>query len=171
MPFSQMILPEFDGEMQKTRKILEHVPDEKLDFKPHPKSMSLGRLATHIAELPNWAVIAIDQDVLDMQPGYKPHIATSQAELLEIFDKNAAAAKERIAATSDEHWDQIWTFKFNGKTVMAMPRTAVMRSVCLNHLIHHRGQLSVFLRLNELEVPGMYGPSADEQASFVAQNA
>jgi uncharacterized damage-inducible protein DinB len=171
MSFSQSLLPEFDNEMQNTRKILARVPDERLGYKPHDKSMSLGRLATHIAELPNWAVITIDQDVLDMQPGYKPHIATSQAEVLEIFDKNVASAREKIASASDEHWGEIWTFKFNGETIMAMPRTAVMRSVVMNHLIHHRGQLSVFLRLNELEVPGMYGPSADEQGFFTRQTA
>jgi uncharacterized damage-inducible protein DinB len=171
MPFSQTILPEFDDEMKKTRRILERVPDDKLDYKPHDKSMSLGRLSTHIAELPHWAVVALDQDVLDMEPGFKPHIATSQAELLQIFDKSAAEAREKIAAATDEHWDQIWTFKLSGKTMMAMPRTAVMRGMVLNHLIHHRGQLSVFLRLNDLEVPGMYGPSADEQGFFQRQNA
>jgi uncharacterized damage-inducible protein DinB len=171
MPFSQTLLPEFDDEMKKTRKILERVPDDKFDYKPHEKSMNLGRLATHIAELPNWAVITIDQDVLEMQPGYKPHIATTQGELLDIFDKNVAAAREKIAGATDDHWNQIWTFKFNGKTMMALPRTAVMRGVVMNHIIHHRGQLSVFLRLNDLAVPGMYGPSADEQDFFTAQNA
>ncbi|HWF45787.1 MAG TPA: DinB family protein, partial [Bryobacteraceae bacterium] len=118
MTFSQTLLPEFDAEMKKTRTILERVPDDKFDYKPHEKSMNLGRLATHIAEVPNWAMITIDQDVLDMQPGYKPHIATSQGEVLEIFDKNVGAAREKIAGATDEHWNQIWTFKFNGKTMM-----------------------------------------------------
>ncbi|HEX4229148.1 MAG TPA: DinB family protein [Bryobacteraceae bacterium] len=171
MPFSQTLLLEFDDEMKKTRKILERVPDDKFDYKPHEKSMSLGRLATHIADLPNWAVVTIDQDVLDMQPGYKPHVATTQDELLDIFDKNVATASEKIAGATDEHWNQIWTFKFSGKTMMALPRTAVMRGMVMNHIIHHRGQLGVYLRLNDVAVPGMYGPSADEQAFFTAQNA
>jgi len=171
MPFSQTLLPEFDEEMRKTRKILERVPNDKLDYKPHEKSMTLGRLSTHIAELPTWAVTAIDQDVLDMQPGYKPHIATSQAEVLEIFDKNTATAREKIAGVTDETWNQIWTFKFQGKTMMELPRAAVVRNVVMNHIIHHRGQLSVYLRLNEVQVPGMYGPSADEMGFFTARNA
>lgn len=170
MPFSQTLLPEFDEEMRKTRKILERVPEDRLNYKPHEKSMTLGRLATHIAELPNWAVVTVDQDVLDMQPGYEPHIATSQAELLEIFDKNTATAREKIVGVADEKWSQIWTFKFQGKTIMELPRAAVIRGVIMNHIIHHRGQLSVYLRLNEVQVPGMYGPSADEQGFFTAEN-
>ncbi|MGO9262514.1 MAG: DinB family protein [Bryobacteraceae bacterium] len=168
MPFSQSLLPEFDAEMKNTRKILECVPDGKLDYQPHPKSMTLGRLATHVAELPTWTNITIDQDVLDMQPGYKPHIAQSRAELLEIFDKAVAEARAKIEATSDEHWQKIWTFKFAGNTVLSMPRAAVMRSVIMNHMIHHRAQLGVFLRLNDVAIPGMYGPSADESVFAAA---
>jgi len=162
MPFSQTILPEFDQEMKNTRKILECVPDGKLDYQPHPKSMTMARLATHVAELPGWASTTVDVDVLDMQPGYKPRIAQSRAELLEIFDKAVAEARPKIEATSDEKWQQIWTFKFAGNTVLSMPRAAVLRSVVMNHLIHHRAQLGVFLRLNDVAIPGMYGPSADE---------
>jgi uncharacterized damage-inducible protein DinB len=171
MPFSQTLLPEFDEEMKNTRKILECVPDSKLDYQPHAKSMSMTRLATHVAELPSWAGFTIDQDVLDMQPGYEPHFAKSRAELLEMFDKNVAEARAKIERTSDEHWAKTWTFKFAGQTVMSMPRSAVMRSVIMNHLIHHRAQLGVYLRLNNVAIPGMYGPSADEPNLFQAQSA
>jgi uncharacterized damage-inducible protein DinB len=168
MPFSEMLLPEFDDEMKKTRKLLECVPDDKLEYQPHPKSMSMTRLATHIAELPSWATTTIDQDVLDMQPGYKPHFAESREELLKIFDKAVSEARAKIAATSDDHWHKIWTFKFAGKTMIELPRTAVMRSMVMNHLIHHRAQLGVYLRLNNIAIPGMYGPSADEANMFAA---
>lgn len=168
MSFSQSLLPEFDEEMKNTRKMLACVPDGKLDYQPHPKSMSLARLATHVAELPHWATITIDQDVLEMEPGYKPHIAQSRAELIELFDKNVAEARLKIEAATDEHWQKIWTFKFAGQTVLAMPRAAVMRSVVMNHLVHHRAQLGVFLRLNDVAIPGMYGPSADEMVSAAA---
>jgi len=162
MSFSQSILPEFDQEMKNTRKILECMPDAKLDYQPHPKSMTMARLATHVAELPGWASTTVDVDVLEMQPGYKPRIAQSRAELLEIFDKAVSEARPKIEATSDEKWQQLWTFKFAGNTVLSMPRAAVLRSVVMNHLIHHRAQLGVFLRLNDVAIPGMYGPSADE---------
>lgn len=162
MPFSETLLPEFDAEMKNTRKLLECVPDGKFDFQPHPKSMTLGRLATHVAELPAWAIFTLEQEVFDLQPDFKPRIASSRAELLRIFDTNVTEARARIAAASDADWQKTWTFKFDGKTVMSSPRSAVMRSTILNHLIHHRAQLGVFLRLNNVEFPGMYGPSADE---------
>lgn len=171
MSFSQTLLPEFDEEIKNTRKILECVPDDKLDYQPHAKSMNLARLATHVAELPSWTTFTIDQDVLDMQPGFKPHFAESRAEILEMFDKNVAEARTKIQCATDEHWQKIWTFKFAGKTIMSMPRSAVMRSVIMNHLIHHRAQLGVFLRLNDVAIPGMYGPSADETNIFEAQSA
>jgi uncharacterized damage-inducible protein DinB len=163
MPFSQTLLPEFDAEMTNTRKLLERVPDDRLDYQPHSKSMTLGRLATHVAELPAWTIFTLEQEVFDLQPAFKPRIAASRAELLRIFDTNVAEARARIVAASDEDWQKIWTFKFAGNTVMSSPRSGVMRSSIMNHLIHHRAQLGVFLRLNEVEFPGMYGPSADEK--------
>jgi len=162
MPFSQTLLPEFEEEMKNTRKLLERIPDGKLDYQPHKKSMSLGRLATHVAELPSWTKFTLDLEVLEMEPGAQPHFAGSRAELLETFDRGVAEARQKISAASDEDWQKTWTFKYAGKTVMSMPRSAVMRSVIMNHLIHHRAQLGVFLRLNDVELPGMYGPSADE---------
>lgn len=163
MPFSQTLLPEFDEEMQNTRKLLACVPDGKFDYQPHEKSMTLGRLASHVAELPSWTAFTLDREVLELGPDFKPDVATNRAELLDMFEKSVAEAREKIAAATDEDWAKIWTFKWAGKTVLQMPRSNVMRSVIMNHLIHHRAQLGVFLRLNDVLIPGMYGPSADEK--------
>ena len=171
MSFSQTLLPEFDEEMKNTRKILDCVPDGKFDYQPHPKSMTLGRLATHVAELPSWASFTLDREVLEMTPDWKPNFAASRAELLEIFDKGVAQSREKIVAATDEDWKKIWTFKFAGKTIFSMPRSMVVRSTVMNHLVHHRAQLGVFLRLNEVEFPGMYGPSADEKKFWEAANS
>lgn len=171
MSYSKMLLPEFEEEMKNTRRLLECVPDGKFAYQPHPKSMTLARLASHVAEMPSWTSFTLDQEVLDLQPDFKPEIATSRAELLEKFDKGVAEARQKIAAATDDDWAKIWTFKYAGKTVMSMPRSAVMRSSIMNHLIHHRAQLGVFLRLNNVEIPGMYGPSADEPNFAQAQTA
>lgn len=162
MTVSQNLLPEFDEEMKNTRKILERVPDGKFDYQPHPKSMTLSRLASHVADFPRWASITVDTELLDIQPGTKPYMAASQAELLRDFDEKVAEARAKIAATTDEDWAQTWTLKFGGQPIFAMPRSQVMRSTVMNHLIHHRAQLGVFLRLLDVPIPGMYGPSADE---------
>lgn len=171
MPFSEALLPEFDEEMKNTRKILECVPDDKLSYQPHPKSMDMARLATHVAELPSWTNFTLDQEVVEMPADYQPHFAKSRAELLEIFDKAVAGARAKIQAATDEQWRKTWTLKFGGQTIMSMPRSAVMRSVIMNHLIHHRAQLGVYLRLNNVAIPGMYGPSADEANIFASQSA
>ncbi len=144
------------------RKLLECVPDGKFDYQPHRKSMTLGRLATHVAELPSWTTFTLDREVLELEPDFKPNVAASRADLLRIFDKSVAEAREKIAAAPDEAWWKTWTFKYAGKTMMSLPRASVMRSVIMNHLIHHRAQLGVFLRLNDVAIPGMYGPSADD---------
>lgn len=169
MPFSQTLLPEFDEEMKNTRKLLECVPDGKFNYQPHPKSMTLGRLASHVAEMPMWGKTTLEVELLEMGPDMKPTIAANQAELLRIFDKGVLEARERIAEATDEDWGKMWTFKYNGKTVMSMPRAAVMRGVVMNHMIHHRAQLGVFLRLNDVAIPGMYGPSADEMKFWEPQ--
>ncbi|HTD22203.1 MAG TPA: DinB family protein [Terriglobales bacterium] len=166
MTISEMMLPEFEQEMAGTRKLLERVPEDKFTWKPHEKSMTLGRLASHVAELPGWAVNTIRQDALNITPGLKPYIASTQKELLETFDKNAAEARQALAGVSDEHLQKIWSLQFGGKTMLSMPRAAVLRGVVMNHLIHHRAQLGVFLRLNNVPIPGMYGPSADEGRMF-----
>ena len=162
MSISQALLPEFDQEMANTRKLLERVPDGKNDYKPHEKSMALGRLASHVAEMPGWGKTTLETELLELEPGMKPFIAGSSKELLETFDKNVADARKAIETASDADWMKTWTMKFGGKEVMSLPRVAVMRGVVINHMIHHRAQLGVYLRLNDIEIPGMYGPSADE---------
>jgi uncharacterized damage-inducible protein DinB len=162
MRFSEWLLPEFDEEMKNTRKMLERVPDGKFDYQPHAKSMALGRLATHVAELPGWTSYTLDLEVLELQPDFKPVLATTRADLLEMFDKNVTEARAKIEAASDDDWQVMWTFKYAGQTIMSSPRAMVMRMTIMNHLAHHRAQLGVYLRLNDVAVPGMYGPSADE---------
>jgi uncharacterized damage-inducible protein DinB len=166
-----MLLPEFEEEMKNTRKLLECVPDGKFDYQPHPKSMTLGRLASHVAEVPGWVKFTLEQEVLDLDPNTKPEIAGSRAELLQKFDRGVAEARAKLAAASDADWDKTWTLKVGGNPVMSMPRSVLMRSMIMNHLIHHRAQLGVFLRLNDVAIPGMYGPSADEPRMGATQAA
>jgi uncharacterized damage-inducible protein DinB len=163
MTLSEMLLPELDQEMANTRKIVDCVPEDKFAWKPHEKSMALGRLASHLAEMPQWASSIVNQDKLEMTPGQKPFIAATKAELMGALDKNVADARAAIAGASDEHLGKIWTFIYAGHTIFALPRTAALRSMVMSHLIHHRGQLSVYLRLNDVAIPGMYGPSADDR--------
>jgi len=158
-----MLLPEFDQEMANTRKMLERVPEGRNDYAPHPKSMPLGRLAGHVAELPSWATMTLTTEVLNFEPGqYQPFIPKSRQELLEKFDRHVAEARAQIAAATDDAWGKTWSLTLSGKPMMSMPRVAAVRGMVMNHLIHHRSQLGVYLRLNEIAVPGMYGPSADE---------
>jgi uncharacterized damage-inducible protein DinB len=168
---SSALLPEYDAEMANTRKILAIVPNDQFDYKPHEKSMALGRLASHIAEMPNWAAHTIQMDVLDIKPGQKPYLAETREQMLTDFDKNVTEARELIAGASDEDLHKIWTFRYDGKDMMSMPRFAVLRGVVMNHMIHHRAQLGVYLRLNQIEIPGMYGPSADEMKYWQPQAA
>jgi uncharacterized damage-inducible protein DinB len=169
MSISEMLLIEFDQEMAGARKLLERVPVDKAAWKPHEKSMTLGRLAGHVAELPGWAVHAIRENSLDLAPvisgGYRPYIATSQEDLLKTFDKNVVEARQSLAGASDEHLHQMWSLQMGDKTIMSMPRVAVIRTMFMNHLIHHRAQLGVYLRLNNVPIPGMYGASADDPPS------
>lgn len=163
---SQSLLPEFDHEMATTRRVLERVPEDRPDFRPHPKSMPLARLAGHVAEIPWWAEMSLGQPEFDMQPpgAPKPEAATmtSRAAMLATFDQKVQVARTLLASTSDAAMQELWSLKHGGQTVMAMPRIAVVRSFVLNHLIHHRAQLAVYLRLNDVPVPSIYGPSADE---------
>ena len=162
MPISASLLPEFDHEMATIRRCLERVPAEKFNYKPHEKSMTMGALAGHIAEMPGWGVPGLKQDSLDLAGGYTPFEPKSTAELLATFDKNVAACREAISESSDENFMRSWSLTMGGQTLMTMPKVAVIRTFVLNHLIHHRGQLSVYLRLNDIPVPSIYGPSADE---------
>jgi len=166
MMISQSMLPEFDQEMANLRKTLERVPEGKPDFRPHAKSMTLCQLAGHLAEIPTWATMTNAYDEFDVSPAngpkYEPYLMTSRAELLAKFDADLKQARESLAATTDERMMATWTLKNAGETVLAMPRVAVFRSFVMNHMVHHRAQLGVYLRMNDVPVPGLYGPSADE---------
>lgn len=165
MRICEAVLPEFDQEMSNTRKTLERIPEDKLGWKPHDKSMTLGRLAGHIVELVGWANTSITTDSLNVtMDKYQPVVATSRQQILELFDKSVKESRAAIAGATDEHMMQPWTLAFNGQTVFTMPRAAVLRMSCFNHIIHHRAQLGVYLRLNNVPVPALYGPSADEGA-------
>jgi uncharacterized damage-inducible protein DinB len=169
MAINQALLPEFDQEMANTRKTLERVPDDKFGWKPHEKSSSMGGLATHLANLPTWASHSIDLDQLDVAPNGVPvrtEPLNTQAEVLAAFDANVATARAAIAGATDEQLFGPWTLLANGKTLMTLPKVAVLRSFVMNHLIHHRAQLGVYLRLNDIPVPSIYGPSADEGSMF-----
>jgi len=166
MGLSDSLLPEFDHEMANTRKTLERVPLEKSDWKPHAKSMAMGILATHLSNIPTWVNYTIGQDSLDLAPGGEPlpsaDLAKSNEELLAAFDENIAKARAAIAGAVEEDLFKPWTLMSNGSTILTMPKIAVLRSFVMNHLIHHRAQLGVYLRLNDIAVPSIYGPSADE---------
>jgi uncharacterized damage-inducible protein DinB len=169
MGLGQALLPEFDHEMAGVRRTLERVPEDKFDWRPHPKSGTMGWLASHLATLPTMAVRTIESESFEIAPGGKPpsgppKLKTRQ-EVLETFDTNRNAARAAIAGASDEHLMKTWTLLFNGKTVFALPRVAVLRGPFMNHTIHHRAQLGVYLRLNDVPVPALYGPSADEPIS------
>ena len=163
MTIGESLLPEYDQEMNTTRRTLERLPEDKLGWRPHEKSMTLGRLASHVAELPQWAAVTIQADTFEMDPQYKPYEAISTAALLEKFDIDVAESRRLLASTSDEAMCKIWTFKSDGKAMFEMPRIGVLRSMVMNHMIHHRAQFGVYLRLLDLPVPGAYGPSADDK--------
>jgi len=168
MSISASLLPEFDQEMANTRKALERIPDDKFDWKPHEKSGTMGWLANHLANLPSWTVYTINQDSLDLAPtdgeSIKWEGKGSRQELLDYFDKNVGAARAAIAEASDEEFLKSWSLLKGGVTLMTLPKIAVMRGFVMNHIIHHRGQFTVYLRLNDVPVPPIYGPSADEGA-------
>ena len=166
MPISASLLPEFDHEMAGTRKTLERLPEDKLHFKPHEKSMSMATLATHLIELPNWGIHTLKLSELDLAPPGAPlpqRVAiASRAEALEKFDQSVAEARALLAAASDADLLANWSLLMGGRTILTMPRIAVLRTFVLNHMIHHRAQLGVYYRLNGVPVPPLYGPSADE---------
>ena len=166
MTYAETLLPEFDQEMANTRKVLERIPEDKLDWRAHPKSNTIGWNANHLADLVNWLAQALTRPSLDVAPvGGEPYPfpkLTSRREILDLFDQNVAAARTAITALRDEEMVQMWTLLRAGQPIFTMPRAAVVRGVVLNHLIHHRAHLCVYLRLNGIPVPGMYGPSRDE---------
>ncbi len=165
MPFTDALLPEFDHEMATTRKLLERLPEARLGWAPHQKSMSMARLATHLSEIPQWGLHIICEDEIDLTGEYEPHDEPSVAAILARFDKSVAECRKAMAGKSDGELMAAWTFKVQGKAMFTMPRVAVMRGMLFNHMVHHRGQLSVYLRLNDVPLPAMYGPTADERAT------
>jgi uncharacterized damage-inducible protein DinB len=167
MPMNQALLPEFDMEYANTRKMLERVPDDKLAWKPHDKSMSMGDLATHIAEVPGWMGVTLTQDSFDVAPpggqAYERPKLNSRKEILDKFDEGRASARDVLAKATDQQLMSNWSMLKGGQTMFTMPKIAIVRSFLMNHIIQHRAQLGVYLRMNNVAVPGMYGPSADEQ--------
>jgi uncharacterized damage-inducible protein DinB len=164
MAIAQALLPEFDHEMATTRKMLERFPEDKVDWKPHDTCMTLGRLAGHVAEIPAWTIPTIAQDKLELDPStFTPSVLNSRTETLKKFDETVKAARATIAGASDEALMKPWSLVVSGKTVMTLPKAAVLRSFVMSHMIHHRGQLAAFYRIAGVPVPSIYGPSKDEQ--------
>jgi len=158
------IMMEFDQEAANTRRALERVPEDKLTWKPHEKSMTLGVLASHLAEIPGWTKETLTLDEFVMDPTtYVPWIAQNNAELLERFDQRVAVAREVMKGYPDSKMPNTWRMKMGDQPIMEMPRIAVLRAMILSHTVHHRAQLGVYLRLLDVPVPAIYGPSADEQ--------
>lgn len=164
MSLSSSFTAELKNEAATTRKMLERIPAAEFGWKPHEKSMAFGRLAVHVAEMTGWIVETINKEELDFAGGdYKPFNPETTEELVTFFDAEVAKAMDALATASDEHLMQNWTLKNGGEVFFTMPRVAVLRSMCINHIIHHRGQLALYLRLKDIPVPAIYGPSADEQ--------
>jgi len=166
VPLNQALLGEFDHEIANTRKTLERVPEDKFNWKPHPKSGTMGWLAGHIANLAGWAKETFTLTELDIAPGGQPMqpppAPKSRKELLELFEKCVAAGRAALANASDEDMMKPWSLLSGGKAILTLPRVAIYRGFVMSHIIHHRAQLGVYLRLNDVPVPALYGPSADE---------
>ena len=164
MPLIDALLPEFDREMGLTRRALERVPDGQFDWKPHPTSVTLGRLAEHLTEMPLWATNTLTASHLEAT-AQRPDDYTppkTRAEALALFDGCYKTARMNLVNKTDGELAAPWTLKNNGKEIFTMPKASVMRNFVLNHMIHHRGQLLVYLRMLDVPVPSIYGPSGDE---------
>jgi uncharacterized damage-inducible protein DinB len=159
---SETLLAEFDREASLTRRLIERIPPDKLDWRPHPKSTTMGGLGRHLAHMVAWAPVALTSEEFDIA-ARKPMPPTSTiADILSIYDANVAETRSLIRGQSDEELNRDWALTAGGRRVVVMPRAAVVTSMVVHHMIHHRGQLSVYLRLNDVPVPSIYGPSADE---------
>ena len=163
MAIKDALLPELDHEAATTRKLLERLPADKLAWQPHPKSMTLGRLAQHIATLPGWGHMTLTTTELDLGKEETPAPFTEKAQFLAAFDERIAKTRKALDAATDADFLVSWSLKMDGNTLFSMPRITVFRTFVMNHLIHHRGQFSVYLRENDVPLPAMYGPSADEK--------
>ncbi len=166
MTLVDLFLAELDEEAANTRKMLERIPENRLEWQPHAKSWTLAGLATHVANVFSWTAYVVEKQSLDLMPDGKPmprmQPAQSVADLLTALQKNHTAARQALTTTTDEQLTMPWSLLMNGHTIFTQPKHQVLRSTIFNHLVHHRGQLSVYLRLLDVAVPGMYGPSADE---------
>ncbi|MES2176419.1 MAG: DinB family protein [Gemmatimonadota bacterium] len=166
MPIADLLLPEFDNEIRVTRTVLERVPDGKGEWKPHEKSFPMGHLAQLVARLPGWVAMVTEKDELDIMPKDGPkhpgYSIETTATLLAEFDKNATAGREAIARMTDERFEEPWHFKRAGVAMFTQSKYQALRGSVLNHLVHHRAQLGLYLRLVGEKVPQMYGPTADE---------
>ena len=164
MPINETLLTELEHEASSTKKMLERVPAEKFDWKPHEKSFSLGRLAAHVAELHSWVGFTVNHDELDLATmNYKPAEVHTSSDLMKLFEDQLSQAKQDIQNVSDETMMKAWTLRNKDQVYFSMPKIAVLRSMVVKHIVHHRAQLSVYLRLLDIPVPGMYGPTADER--------
>jgi uncharacterized damage-inducible protein DinB len=164
MAIKDSLLPEFDHEMATTRRLLARVPEAEFAWKPHEKSMSLGELAAHIANLPFWCTMTLDRTVLDLDTiPARAELPPTAGELLMQFDERLAKARVLLTAQGDAELLAAWTLKKGGHEFFTMPRISALRSFVMNHMIHHRGQLTVYLRLKGVPLPPIYGPTADEQ--------
>jgi uncharacterized damage-inducible protein DinB len=167
MTIADILLPEFDHEMASTRRMLEIVPADAATWRPHPKSTTLGDLAAHIARIPMWGRYTLQQTELDLGLPENASLAkagfTTTADLVERFDRNVRETREVLASTPDSEMGKTWTLKNAGTVIFSIPRASVLRGFVLSHLIHHRGQLSVYLRLRDVALPSIYGPTADSR--------
>jgi uncharacterized damage-inducible protein DinB len=163
MAVKDILLAEFDHEMGTTRRLLERIPDEKLTWKPHDRSMTMGRLATHLSNIPHWSGTILNDTSFDLaNAAPNGEAKETRSDILRQFDEGSASARGMLAGVSDAELNASWLLKRAGQQMFSMPRIAAFRSFVVNHMIHHRGQLSVYLRLNDIPVPSIYGPSADE---------
>jgi uncharacterized damage-inducible protein DinB len=167
MPISDLLLLEFDAEAKTTRTMLERVPEDKKDFAPHPRSMPLDKLAPHVAELAGFGVTVLTTPELDFSKGSRKRVAfESAAQLVRVFDEGAAQVRAALKAMPDAAWTENWKLSFQGKPIFNGSRFLAYRQMFLNHLVHHRAQLGVYLRLNDKPLPATYGPSADDTMGF-----
>lgn len=164
MSINEALIGELNYEVISTRKILERIPADKFDWKPHEKSTAMGIQANHLADLFAWYKVTLEQDELDFAKGYEQPKATTAEELVAVLDKNFAEANESLRKADPSVFNKNWTLRNGEQIIFAMPKAAVLRTFVGNHIVHHRAQLAVFLRLNDIPVPSMYGPSADEKA-------
>lgn len=167
MSISELLIPEFDAEMQKTRAMLERVPYDKKGYAPHEKSMPLDKLAPHVAELTDFGLTILTTPGLDFgNQGNRPRPPFEQAGLLKFFDEVAAKARAALKEIPDKAWTENWSLSFQGKPIFSGERFLAYRQMFLNHMVHHRAQLGVYLRLNDKPLPATYGPSADDRMGF-----